>query len=92
MQMYNYTVLNFISKNKIFQIIYNFGASYTLQDILPYADMLCSGKRQCTIPIGHIVSDGIHPCPVTVFSYLAVDYTCIQGKYYASKQRNITYM
>ena len=41
--------------------------------------MLCSGKNNCVLPVGHIVADGIHPCPVEVMSYLEADYKCLKG-------------
>ena len=41
--------------------------------------MKCSGKQSCEVPIGLVVAAGIHPCPVTVVSYLAASYKCIKG-------------
>ena len=41
--------------------------------------MKCSGKQSCEVPIGLVVAAGIHPCPVTVMSYLATSYKCIKG-------------
>ena len=42
--------------------------------------MLCSGKTHCEIPVSNVVAAGIHPCPVTVMSYLTTSYKCVTGK------------
>ena len=49
------------------------------QDIIAYADMLCSGKHHCEIVMTDIIHDGIHPCPIYVMSYIEASYECVQG-------------
>ena len=42
--------------------------------------MQCSGQRSCVLSTSNLISEGFHPCPVDVMSYLEAAYDCMPGK------------
>ena len=67
-------------KTSIYIYIYCIDLFCFKQDILDYTDTLCSGKQTCTFHSGKLIEEEIHPCPVTVMSYLEAQYKCVSGK------------
>lgn len=50
-------------------------------DVLLHLDDLCSGRRQCVVPVPNQVLHEIQPCPKDMQTYLEVDYECVKGFY-----------
>ena len=55
------------------------GDSSCQSDVLGQADRMCSGQRQCEIPIPNPDFEAAKPCLETVRSYFAGLYECIEG-------------
>ena len=49
------------------------------EDVLQTADVMCSGRRSCSIPIPNPHFDQFRPCPNDLKSYLKTTYICLTG-------------
>ncbi|ESO06136.1 hypothetical protein HELRODRAFT_160282 [Helobdella robusta] len=55
------------------------GEGYSLgcsKDVLPYMDMMCSGRKFCNVSVRNLVD--IHPCQRDFASYLEAKYVCVE--------------
>ena len=65
----------------------DYGYLGCFEDVLQTADVMCSGRRSCTIPIPNQHLDQFRPCPNDLKSYLKTTYMCLPGKINYSIQR-----
>lgn len=59
----------------------NYDTSRCQANVIPFVDSICSGRRECTLRVPDISSEGdIRPCSEDLASYLEASYACLPGE------------
>lgn len=64
-------------------VLRDYGYVGCYANVLSHMDILCSGRRTCSVDIPDPLLDRLNPCPRDFKTYLEVRYECVPGSLYA---------
>ena len=58
-------------------VLRDYGYVGCFADVVAHMDVICSGRRACSIRIPDAMLDRANPCPKDFKTYLLIDYDCV---------------
>ena len=70
----------------------SFGYLGCAVDVRGYLDLICSGRRDCTMPVPDGVLHATRPCHGDLTSYLQLTYNCVTGSFSSSSSSFVLFV
>jgi len=60
-------------------VLRDYGYVGCFADVVRHMDVICSGRRTCSVRIPDAMLDRANPCPKDFKTYLLISYDCVPG-------------
>jgi len=72
-------------------VLRDYGYVGCFADVVAHMDVICSGRRTCSIRIPDAMLDRANPCPKDFKTYLLISYDCVPGAPVLHVRRIVTH-